>query len=114
MAETASNMNIDPAIGPMIRAGRLADLVTVSGFGAAEGRSSTVAFEELTKDVDMVVGGGVYDIGVEDCEDEGGVPSWDAVAEGGIADEDGGGVGTSSRDDEAGEGVSLVVEQGTT
>ncbi|EED79705.1 predicted protein [Postia placenta Mad-698-R] len=113
MAKTASNMNIDPAIGPMIVAARLADLVTGSGLGTVEGRSSTVAFEELTKDVDMVAGGGVCDIGVEDCED-GGVPSCDAVAEGGIADEDGGGVGTISRDDEAGEGVSLVVEQGTT
>lgn len=56
MAKTASNMNIDPAIGPMIVAARLADLVTGSGLGTVEGRSSTVAFEELTKDVDMVAG----------------------------------------------------------
>lgn len=81
-------------------------------WGILSGESLGVV--ETDGDADGCTGGGVYDIGVEDCEDEGGVPSWDAVAEGGIADEDGGGVGTSSRDDEAGEGVSLVVEQGTT
>lgn len=80
-------------------------------WGILSGESLGVG--DTNGDVDGCTGGGVCDIGVEDCED-GGVPSCDAVAEGGIADEDGGGVGTISRDDEAGEGVSLVVEQGTT